>query len=83
MWLIYSSNFKVAVQKSLEETQTLFDRLISYFAEKNSISLEKTMEIYYTRRLSNLIYDGANDIQYLDYKVLAEYLQQENTERLK
>ena len=83
MWLIYSSNFKVAVQKSLEETQTLFDRLISYFAEKNSISLEKAMEIYYTRRLSNLLYDGANDIQYLDYKVLAEYLQQENTERLK
>ena len=72
-------------EKVLEQVyqENLEERLISYFAEKNSISLEKAMEIYYTRRLSNLIYDGANDIQYLDYKVLAEYLQQENTERLK
>ncbi|WP_352398469.1 hypothetical protein [[Clostridium] aminophilum] len=72
-------------EKVLEQVyqENLEERLISYFAEKNSISLEKAMEIYYTSRLSNLIYDGANDIQYLDYKVLAEYLQQENTERLK
>ena len=72
-------------EKVLEQVyqENLEERLISYFAEKNSISLEKAMEIYYKSRLSNLIYDGANDIQYLDYKVLAEYLQRESTELLK
>ena len=72
-------------EKVLEQVyqENLEERLISYFAEKNSISLEKAMEIYYKSRLSNLIYDGVNDIQYLDYKVLAEYLQRESTELLK
>ena len=57
--------------------------MIAYFAKKNGLSLENAMEIYYKSRLSNLIYDGVNDIQYLDHKVLAEYLQRESTELLK
>lgn len=72
-------------EKVLEQVyqENLEERLIAYFAKKNGLSLEKAMEIYYKSRLSNLIYDGVNDIQYLDYKVLAEYLQRESTELLK
>ena len=55
-------------QESLEE------RLIAYISEVNSISLEQAMKIYYSSKLANRIHNGENDIQYLDYKVLADIL---------
>lgn len=55
-------------QEGLEE------RLISYLAETNGISLEKAMDIYYRSNIAGLIHEGKYGIQYLDYKVLAQML---------
>ena len=66
--------------KILEEVyqENLEERLILYIAEKNGISLQKAMDIYYNSHLAEKIYQGKEGVQYLDYKVLAEILQ--NTE---
>ncbi len=55
-------------QESLEE------RIISYLAETEKISLEKAMNIYYNSKLAGKIYEGEYGIQYLDYKVLVQIL---------
>ena len=55
-------------QEGLEE------RLISFIAETNDISLDQAMDIYYSSRLANKIQLGDEGIQYLDYKVLAQIL---------
>ena len=55
-------------QESLEE------RLIAYLAKQNGISLEKAMSIYYQSRLADMIHQGTEGVQYLDYKVLADIL---------
>ena len=55
-------------QESLEE------RIIFYLAEKEKISLEKAMNIYYSSKLANRIHQGEYGIQYLDYKVLVQIL---------
>ena len=52
-------------QESLEE------RIISYLAETEKISLEKAMSIYYNSKLAGKIHEGEYGIQYLDYKVRA------------
>ena len=54
--------------------ENLEERLISYISEKRNISYEEAMSIYYKSDLSKKIYEGENDIQYLDYKVLADIL---------
>ena len=59
---------KKVYQEELEE------RIISYLAEKESISLEKAMNIYYNSKLANRIHRGEYGIQYLDYKVLVQIL---------
>lgn len=61
-------------QEGLEE------RLISYIAEENNISLEKAMAIYYGSKLSNKINQGNEGMQYQDYKVLADLLKQTEPE---
>ena len=55
-------------QESLEE------RIIFYLTEKEKISLEKAMNIYYSSKLANRIHQGEYGIQYLDYKVLVQIL---------
>ena len=55
-------------QESLEE------RIIFYLAEKEKISLEMAMNIYYSSKLANRIHQGEYGIQYLDYKVLVQIL---------
>ena len=55
-------------QESLEE------RIISCLAEKEKISFEEAMNIYYNSKLANRIHEGEYGIQYLDYKVLVEIL---------
>ena len=47
-------------QESLEE------RIISYLAETEKISLEKAMNIYYNSKLAGKIHEGEYGIQYLD-----------------
>ncbi len=68
----------------LEQTyqENLEERLIAYIADQHDISLEKAMDIYYSSNLAEMIHDGVEGIQYLDYKVLAQILQETEPERL-
>ena len=54
--------------------EILEDRIISYLAETEKISLEKAMSIYYNSKLAGKIHEGEYGIQYLDYKVLVQIL---------
>lgn len=54
--------------------ERLEERLISYLAETNDISLENAMDIYYRSNIAGLIHEGKYGVQYLDYKVLAQML---------
>ncbi len=68
--------------KALEQLyqENLEERLIMYIAEQNNISLEEAMSVYYRSRLSNKIHQGIEDIQYLDYTVLADILKKTEPE---
>lgn len=61
---------------ALESTyrEELDEKLISYLAEVREIPLEKAMDIYFNSRIAQLIGKGAQGIQYLDYKVLAQMI---------
>lgn len=54
--------------------ERLEERLISYLAKKNNISLRKAMDIYYHSEMAEKIHTGTYGVQYLDYKVLAQML---------
>lgn len=67
----------------LEQTyrENLEERLIAYIAERHGITLEKAMDIYYNSRLAEKIHQGIEGVQYLDYKVLEQILQETEPER--
>ena len=67
----------------LEQTyqENLEERLIACIADQHDVSLEKAMDIYYNSKLAEMIHDGVEGIQYLDYKVLAQILQETEPER--
>lgn len=52
----------------------LEERLIAYLAELKGVSLETAMHAYYHSRLAEKINAGANGVQYLDEKILAQIL---------
>lgn len=54
--------------------ENLEERIIAYLAETCDFSYEKAMDLYYSSKLSDKIYLGKNEIQYLDYKVLVQIL---------
>ena len=60
--------------------ENLDERIIQYIAVKEDISFDDATRIYYSSKLSNKIYNGNNDIQYLDYKVLYELLKETEPE---
>ncbi len=60
--------------------ENLEERIIAYLAETENITLEKAMDIYYSSSLANKIHLGAEGIQYLDYKVLAQILHETEEE---
>lgn len=60
--------------------ENLDERIIQYIAEKEELSFEEATRIYYSSKLSNKIYNGNNDIQYLDYKVLYDILKETEPE---
>ncbi len=60
--------------------ENLEERIIAHIAEQNDLSYEKAMSIYYRSRLCNLIHEGREDIQYLDYKVLCDILMETEPE---
>lgn len=63
--------------------ESLEERLIAYLAERRGISLEEAMRAYYCSRLAEKIHNGANGVQYLDEKVLAQILLETEPELLK
>lgn len=54
--------------------QSLEINLIEYLAERLKIDNREAMNIYYSSKLCQQIHEGSYDIQYLDYKYLAEDL---------
>ena len=63
--------------------ERLEERLISYLAKKNNISLRKAMDIYYRSEMAGKIHAGTYGVQYLDYKVLAQMLMDSEPELFK
>lgn len=70
-------------EQILEQTyrENLEERLIACLAERNGISLEKAMDIYYSSALAEQIHQGIEGIQYLDHKVLAQILRENEPDR--
>ena len=54
--------------------ERLEERIIAELSEKNGISLEKAMQVYYSSKLSDKIHSGTEGVQYLDYKVLSQLI---------
>ena len=54
--------------------ERLEERIISYLAETEEMSLETAMDIYYNSKLAGKSHEGRYGVQYLDYKVLVQIL---------
>ena len=69
--------------KVLEQVyqEKLEEHMIAQIAEKNAIPLEKAMDIYYSSDLADKIHQGVEGIQYLDYKVLVQILEETESDR--
>jgi hypothetical protein len=64
------------ISQKLEDIyiQSLEINLIEYLAERLQIDNRQAMQLYYNSKLCQQIHEGSNDIQYLDYKYLADDL---------
>ena len=60
--------------------ENLEERIISYIADKHSLTYENAMAIYYKSKLADKIHLGKEDMQYLDYKVLVRILEETEPE---
>ncbi len=60
--------------------ESLDERIIQYIAQTEDIGFEDATKLYYSSTLSDKIYKGDYDIQYLDYKVLVELLKETEPE---
>ena len=69
-------------EKLLEQIyqESLEERLISYLAQQQHISLEKAMDIYYRSKLAEKIHQGREGVQYLDHKVLSQIIRETEPE---
>ena len=56
--------------------ERLEERLIEYLSEKLGIDYQAAMHLYYNSRLAGKIHEGRYGVQYLDYKVLAQILEE-------
>lgn len=63
--------------------EKLEERIINYIADKNHIDYQTAMHIYYSSDLADKIHEGKYGIQYLDYKVLVELLEQYESDLIK
>ncbi len=69
--------------KVLEQVyqEKLEERIIARIAEKKAITLEKAMNIYYSSDLADKIHQGLEGIQYLDYKLLVQLLEETESDK--
>ena len=70
---------KANARQTLEKVyqERLEERIISYLAEKHKIDCLDAMDWYYNSELAVKIHNGENGIQYLDYTVLTDILDNE------
>ena len=62
--------------------ERLEERIIEFLAEKHSIDYNAAMDIYYKSKLAGKIHEGRYGVQYLDYKVLVDILEETEPELL-
>jgi hypothetical protein len=55
----------------------LEENIIFCLSKRKGISFEEAMRLYYNSKLAQMIYNGVEGIQYLDFKVLTDYLEAE------
>ncbi len=60
--------------------ENLEERIIAYLSETRGISLEWAMNIYYHSKLAGKIHRGVEGVQYLDFKVLVQILEETEQE---
>jgi len=65
--------------KDLEEyyRENLEERIIFCIKQRRNVSEEEAMRMYYSSKLCDRIHEGEYGIQYLDHRVLANYLEDE------
>ena len=65
--------------KALDEfyREHLEEDIVFCLAERRKISPDAAMHLYYSSKLCDRIHDGEYGIQYLDYHVLTEFLEEE------
>ena len=70
-------------EKALEEfyLEHLEEDIVFCLAERRKIPAEDAMRLYYSGNLCDRIHDGEYGIQYLDYRVLTDYLEEELQEK--
>lgn len=61
--------------------EKLEERIIAQLAKEKAISLERAMHIYYGSELADKIHQGMEGIQYLDYRVLTQILEETEPKR--
>ncbi len=55
----------------------LEEDIIFCLANRKNISEEQALHLYYSSKLADRIHEGQYGIQYLDYNVLTDYLENE------
>lgn len=55
--------------------ENLEERIIEYLAKIKHVTLEQAMDVYYKSKLAEMIQRGDEGIQYLDYRVLVQILE--------
>jgi hypothetical protein len=60
--------------------EKLEERIIGYLSDKHGIDYQSAMNMYYNSKLAEKIHEGRYGVQYLDYKVLADILEETEPE---
>ena len=63
--------------------EKLEERLIGFLSDKYGIDYKEAMRVYYSSKLAGKIHEGRYGVQYLDYKVLADILEETEPELIK
>ena len=66
-------------EQALEEfyREHLEEDIVFCLAERRNISESEAMRLYYSSKLCDRIHEGEYGIQYLNYRVLTDYLEAE------
>ena len=62
--------------------EKLEERIIGYLSKKHGTDYLSAMNVYYNSKLAEKIHEGKYGVQYLDYKVLGDILEETEPELL-